>query len=152
MAGVSGDLVLPPVRGRPDAVTIPAAELAERFSRSSGPGGQSVNTADSRVELRYDVARSPALADWQRERVLKAMADRLVDGVVVITASEHRSQLQNRMAARARLAALLTTALHPPSPHRRPTRPTRSSKEKRLAGKKRRAVVKEGRGPVRPDQ
>ena len=152
MADVSGDLVLPPARGRPGPVVVPAAELVERFSRSSGPGGQSVNTADSRVELRYDVAHSGALAEWQRERVLTGLGPRLLDGVIVITASEHRSQRQNRVAARARLASLLTTALQPPSPSRRPTRPTRSSKEKRLEGKKRRATVKQGRGPVPPER
>lgn len=145
MADVGADLVLPPVRGRPVAVVIPAGELVERFSRSSGPGGQSVNTADSRVDLRFDVARTTALADWQRDRVRAALATRLVDDVVIITASEHRSQLQNRIAARARLASLLGGALLPPAPKRRPTRATRSSREKRLEAKKRRAGIKQGR-------
>ena len=119
-------------------VEVPAGELAWRFSRSSGPGGQSVNTADSRVELSFDVARSPSLPDTLRARLLARLAHRLVDGVLTIAASEYRSQHRNREAARARLADLLTEASAPPAPKRRPTRPTRGSKERRLAGKKRR--------------
>src|SRR6201746_1091147 len=93
-----------------ERLTIPAAELRWRFSRSSGPGGQGVNTADSRVELSWDAAGSPALAALpaaRRARVLDSLADRLVDGVLTVTASEHRQQLRNRAAARERLAALL---------------------------------------------
>src|SRR5581483_9933370 len=86
---------------------IPGAELHERFSRSSGPGGQSVNTADSRVELSFDVERSPALPQWARARAVQRLAGRMSGGVVTVTASEQRSQLANRQAARARLAALL---------------------------------------------
>ncbi len=123
-------------------VEVPAGELAWRFSRSSGPGGQSVNTADSRVELSFDVARSPSLPDTLRARLLARLAHRLVDGVLTIAASEYRSQHRNREAARARLADLLTEASAPPAPKRRPTRPTRGSKERRLAGKKRRGETK----------
>jgi ribosome-associated protein len=123
-------------------VEIPATELAWRFSRSSGPGGQSVNTADSRVELSFDVRGSAVLPDQLRERLLQRLAHRLVDGVLTIAASEYRSQHRNREAARARLVELLTEAGAPPPPRRRPTRPTRGSKERRLAGKKRRGETK----------
>jgi ribosome-associated protein len=144
----SGDLVLPSGRGLPRGLTIPAAELVERFSRSSGPGGQSVNTADSRVELRFDVSRSAALTEVQRARALIALSGRTVHGTVSITSSEHRSQLQNRVAARARLAALLAHAVAPPPAARRATKPTRGSRERRLESKKRRAATKRGRGRV----
>lgn len=125
-----------------DRLVIPASELRERFSRSSGPGGQGVNTADSRVELSYDIAASRVLADELRERVLDRLAGRLVDGVLTIAASEHRAQLANREAARARLAALLREALAPPPPPRRPTKPSRAAKERRIADKKRRSQLK----------
>jgi ribosome-associated protein len=146
----SGDLVLPPGRGLPRGLTIPAAELVERFSRSSGPGGQSVNTADSRVELRFDVSRSSALSEAQRARALVALSGRTVHGTISITSSEHRSQLQNRVAARARLAALLAHAVAPPPAARRATAPTRGSRERRLESKKRRAAIKRDRGRVDP--
>ncbi len=119
-------------------VEIPEDELSWRFSRSSGPGGQSVNTADSRVELSLDVAGSRTLPERLRDRAVAALAHRLVDGVLTVAASEFRSQHRNRQAARARMAALLTEATAPPAPARRPTRPTRGSKERRLACKKRR--------------
>lgn len=150
MPDPSGELVLPPGRGVPRGLIIPASELDERFSRSSGPGGQSVNTADSRVELRFDVAGSAALTDAQRARALVALAGRTVRGTVSITSSEHRSQLQNRVAARARLAALLAHALAPPPAARRPTKPTRGSRERRLDSKRRRAATKRDRGRVDP--
>ena len=127
------------------AFVVAEAELTERFSRSSGPGGQGVNTTDSRVELSYDVARSPSLPDHLRARVLERLDNRLVDGVLTIAASEHRSQLRNREAARERLAQLLREAAAPPPPRRRPTRPTLGSKERRLAEKKRRGETKRGR-------
>jgi ribosome-associated protein len=126
-------------------VVVPAAELRERFSRSSGPGGQGVNTADSRVELSFDVARSPAIPEDARPRLLARLANRLVDGVLTIAASEQRSQLANRQAARARLAAILRAALAPPPPPRRPTRPSRGARERRLAAKRRRSDLKRGR-------
>ena len=128
-------------------VEVPAGELAWRFSRSSGPGGQSVNTADSRVELSYDVGRSTALPEALRERLLSRLSHRLVDGVLTIAASEYRSQHRNREAARARLTDVLTEASAPPPPRRRATRPTRGSKERRLAGKKRRGQTKALRRP-----
>ncbi|OZM71553.1 aminoacyl-tRNA hydrolase [Amycolatopsis antarctica] len=126
-------------------LVIPAAELSERFSRSSGPGGQGVNTTDSRVELSFDVAGSPSLPPHTRDRLLERLGSRLIDGVLTIAASEHRAQLANREAARARLVALLREASAPPPAKRRPTKPTRGSKERRLASKKRRGDVKRGR-------
>jgi len=128
-----------------ERLVLPPAELSERFSRSSGPGGQSVNTADTRVELSWDVARSAALGERQRARLLERLRHRLVDGVLTIVASEHRSQLLNRQAARDRLAAVVRAAMAPPPPPRRPTRPTRGSQERRIAAKKRRGEVKRGR-------
>jgi ribosome-associated protein len=136
MAGMSEDL---PVRG---AVVVPGRELRWRFSRSSGPGGQSVNTTDSRVELSLDVGTTEALGPVLRERALAALADRLVDGVLTVSAAEHRSQLQNRRAARARLAALLRDATAPPPRSRRATRPSRAAQERRIAAKKRRGETK----------
>ncbi|SDP21583.1 ribosome-associated protein [Microbacterium testaceum StLB037] len=127
------------------ALVIPAAELSWRFSRSSGPGGQGVNTADSRVEVMWDATASAVLSRVQRERVLERLGDRLVDGVLTIAASEHRAQLRNRDAARARLAALVAEAVRPPAPPRRPTKPTRGSKERRLQAKQRRTDVKKMR-------
>ena len=121
---------------------IPAAELHERFSRSSGPGGQSVNTADSRVELSFDVENSPALPEWARARALERLAGRLTGGVLTVAASEQRSQLANRQAARARLAALLRNAIAPPQRPRVATRPGRAANERRLQAKRDRAAVK----------
>ncbi|SIN75193.1 alternative ribosome rescue aminoacyl-tRNA hydrolase ArfB [Agromyces cerinus] len=128
-------------------LTIPESELSWRFSRSSGPGGQGVNTADSRVELSWDVAGSTILAPLQRERLLENLRSRLVDGVLTIAASEHRAQLRNRDAARARLAAVVADALRPSSPSRRRTKPSRGAKERRLAANKRRTDVKQLRRP-----
>ena len=121
---------------------IPPDELSWRFSRSPGPGGQSVNTSDSRAELSFDLAASAALPDVLKDRAMRALEGRLVDGVITVTASENRSQLRNREAAAARLAALLTKATAPPRAPRRPTRPTRGSVERRLAAKQRRAQIK----------
>ena len=140
------DLVLSPRRGLPDGLVIPDTELIERFSRAGGPGGQGVNTTDSRVELRWDVAGSAALSEAQRERLLARLGARLSGGELVIVASEHRAQLQNRSAARARLAQLLTDALAPPPPARRPTRPSRAAQQRRLDEKRRRGDVKANRG------
>jgi len=121
---------------------VPAVELSWRFSRSSGPGGQGVNTTDSRVELSFDLARSPSVPEWLRGRGLERLAGQLVDGVLTVTASEERSQLRNRAVARDRLAQQLREAVAPPPPARRATRPTRGSQERRLAEKRRRANVK----------
>jgi ribosome-associated protein len=126
-------------------VVIPAAELRWRFSRSSGPGGQGVNTSDSRVELMFDLATSDAVPTYLRERAIERLRDRLVDGVVTVTASEHRSQLRNREAALARLAALLRNATAPPPNARRPTKPSRGAVERRLQEKQLRARRKADR-------
>jgi ribosome-associated protein len=125
---------------------LPARELHWRFSRSSGPGGQGVNTADSRVELSFDLARSPSFPQHLRERAERRLAGRLVDGVLTVVASEHRSQLRNRDAARERLAALLREAVAPEPPARRPTRPTTGAKRRRLDAKARRGAIKRLRG------
>jgi ribosome-associated protein len=129
---------------------LPARELHWRFSRSSGPGGQGVNTADSRVELSFDLARSPSVPTHLRDRAQRRLAGRLVDGVLTVAAAEHRSQLRNREAARERLAAILRDALAPDPPTRRPTRPTQGAKRRRLDAKTRRGAIKRLRG--RPDE
>src|SRR5579875_3677402 len=126
-------------------LVIPAGELHERFSRSSGPGGQSVNTTDSRVELSFDVRRSPSLPERDRERALRRLAGRLTDGVLTVASSAERSQLLNREAARARLAELLREALAPPPRPRVPTKPSRAARERRLRDKRRRAETKRSR-------
>jgi ribosome-associated protein len=123
-------------------ITIPPEELSWRFSRSQGPGGQSVNTTDSQAELSFDLLRSAALPAQMRERALQALAGRLSEGVLTVTASEFRSQLRNREAAAQRLSALLTEATAPPPPPRKKTRPTRGSVERRLAEKQRRSETK----------
>ena len=105
-------------------LVVPAADLSERFSRSSGPGGQGVNTADSRVELSFDLARSRSMPERLRHQMLCRLRSRLTDGVLTVTASEHRAQLQNRAAARDRMARLLRAAAAAPPPVRRPTKPT----------------------------
>ena len=126
----------------PRRLTVPEAELAERFSRSSGPGGQSVNTTDSRVELSWDVANSAAPSDEQRARILERLAGRIVDGVLTIAAAEQRSQWQNRSAARRRLQELVDVALAPPPPRRRATKPSRAAKARRVEEKRRRGELK----------
>jgi ribosome-associated protein len=123
-------------------IVIPPDELSWRFSRSSGPGGQSVNTTDSQAELSFDVAGTAALPPVMRDRALAALSGRLSKGVITVAASEYKSQLRNREAAAARLSALLTEATAPPRPSRRPTRPTRGSVERRLADKQRRSHLK----------
>ncbi|MGH3773130.1 MAG: alternative ribosome rescue aminoacyl-tRNA hydrolase ArfB [Pseudonocardiaceae bacterium] len=121
---------------------VPESELGWRFSRAGGPGGQGVNTTDSRVELIFGVATSTAFTPAQRDRILQRLSGRLIDGVLTIVASEHRSQLRNREAARARLAAILRQALAPDPPPRRPTKPSRAARERRLADKRRRSEAK----------
>jgi ribosome-associated protein len=128
-------------------IVIPADELFWRFSRSSGPGGQSVNTTDSRAELSFNVAQSAVLPPALKERALRALAGQLTDGVITVTAAENRSQLRNREAAAARLSALLAQATAPPPRPRRPTRPTRASRERRLAAKQQRSQTKRLRRP-----
>ncbi|KGN37068.1 alternative ribosome rescue aminoacyl-tRNA hydrolase ArfB [Knoellia subterranea] len=151
MNGPGGDLVVPPGPGLPRGLVIDARELSERFSRSSGPGGQGVNTTDSRVELTFEPATSTSLTPTQVERVLEVLAPSLVQGRLVVMASERRSQLRNRAVARERLGALLREALAPQPPARRATRPTKGSQRRRLDAKKRRGELKSGRGRVSPD-
>jgi ribosome-associated protein len=124
-------------------IVVPARELRWRFSRSSGPGGQSVNTADSRVELSLDVASTSALGPIQRARAMQRLSGRLVEGVLTVAASEHRSQLRNREAAMRRMTEILAKAVAPPPAARRRTKATRASVERRLAEKKRRARTKQ---------
>jgi len=123
-------------------ITIPPEELSWRFSRSPGPGGQSVNTGDTRAELSFDVALTSALTPTLKRRALAALAGRLNDGIITVAASEHRSQLRNREAAAARLAELLTEATAPPPKARRPTKPSRAAVQRRLADKQRRSQTK----------
>ena len=126
-------------------MTLPRAELSWRFSRSGGPGGQSVNTTDSRVELRFDLATTTALPEPLRVRAMTRLADRLVDGEIVIVASEQRSQYQNRRAAEERLVALMAAAIAPPPRPRKKTKPSRGAVERRLEGKRRRSQTKRNR-------
>ena len=140
---MADDLQLQDSRGA--VLLIPAEELRWRFSRSGGPGGQAVNTTDSRVELVFDLAATQALPPLLKERALGRLEPRLVAGELVVVASEHRSQWRNRQAARRRLQALLEEALRPSPPPRRPTRPGRGAVERRLETKRRRASIKSQR-------
>ncbi|HEY9374044.1 alternative ribosome rescue aminoacyl-tRNA hydrolase ArfB [Streptomyces sp.] len=139
MGGMSGPHL---IRG---SVSLPEAELMWRFSRSSGPGGQHVNTSDSQVELRFDLAATEALPPVWKERALERLASRLVGGVLTVRASEHRSQWRNRETAAVRLASLLAEATAPPPKPRRPTKIPRGINERRLRQKKQRAETKKGR-------
>lgn len=130
---------------------MPAGELEETFSRAGGPGGQGVNTTDSRVELWWDPETSQALTPTQRARATSGLAPHLVGGRVRVVASEHRSQRRNRRAARERLATLLREALAPPAPARRATRPTRGSQRRRIEAKRHRAQIKAGRARPGPE-
>jgi len=128
-----------------EAVSIPLSELAFRFSRSSGPGGQHVNKSETRVELLFDVANSPSLTDAQRERVMRRLSSRIDGaGVLHVTSQATRSQKQNRDLAIERFTRLMQKALEPPKKRRR-TRPTRAAKERRLRAKKRRSEIKKAR-------
>ncbi|MCM6763442.1 aminoacyl-tRNA hydrolase [Rathayibacter sp. ZW T2_19] len=126
-------------------LTIPASELQWRFSRSSGPGGQHVNTSDSRVQLTWDVAGSAVLDESQRERILERLGRRLVSGTLTVTVSEQRSQLRNREAALESLRGLVSSALAPPAAPRRPTRPTRGSARRHAVAKQQRSATKKQR-------
>jgi ribosome-associated protein len=134
------------VRG---SLALPERELRWRFSRASGPGGQGVNTTDSRVELSFDLANSPSVPEPLRARAQQRLAGRLADGVLTVVAAEHRSQLRNRAAARERLAGALRAAMAPDPPPRRPTRPSAGARRRRLDAKTRRGQIKRLRG--RPD-
>lgn len=130
---------------REPRVSIPEAEISWRFSRSGGPGGQHVNTSDTRVELIWSLESTQALTQEQRERALAALRGRLVDGRITVVSSQYRSQLRNRDAARVRLEQLVARAIVPPRP-RRATKPSRGSQVRRLDEKKRRGDLKRGRG------
>ena len=142
------DLQVPPGPGAPRGITIPSSELSERFSHSSGPGGQGVNTSDSRVQLSLSIATTTALNEIQRNRALERLSSRLSEGVLTVTSSDHRSQHRNRAAARKRLAGIIREAITPPIP-RRATKPTRASQRRRLKAKKHRSSLKQDRR--RPD-
>lgn len=144
LTGVT-ELRVPSGPGIPDGLVIPGPELDERFSRASGPGGQGVNTTDSRVQLSLDIAATTALTPRQRTRALERLGPRLVGTVLTVDAAEHRSQRRNRAAARERIASLLREALAPPPPPRRATRPTKGSQRRRLEAKTRRAAIKRHR-------
>jgi ribosome-associated protein len=132
-------------------IAIPVAELEFRASRASGPGGQGVNTTDSRVELRFDLAGSPSLPPEAKVRALRRLGPRLDSGGVLrVVAQASRSQLANRRAATERFAELLTAALHNPRP-RRPTRPSRAAEAQRVEAKRRRSATKRLRRPPRPE-
>lgn len=139
MGVMSGPYV---IRG---AVSLPEAELMWRFSRSSGPGGQHVNTSDSQVELRFDLAATGSLPEVWKARALERLASRLVGGVVSVRASEHRSQWRNRETAAVRLAALLAEATAPPPKPRLKKKIPRGINERRLREKKQRGDTKRGR-------
>ncbi len=133
-------------------VTVPAAELEFTATRASGPGGQHVNTSDTRVQLRWNVLASVALGEIQRQRVLTQLASRLTtEGDLILACDTHRSQRRNRDEVAQRLAALVRQALVPPRP-RRPTKPTLASKQRRIEQKKRRGSIKRGRGRTGGDE
>ncbi|MCM2412615.1 MULTISPECIES: alternative ribosome rescue aminoacyl-tRNA hydrolase ArfB [unclassified Streptomyces] len=139
MGVMSGPYV---IRG---AVSLPEAELMWRFSRSSGPGGQHVNTSDSQVELRFDLAATESLPEVWKARALERLASRLVNGVVSVRSSEHRSQWRNRETAAVRLTALLAEATAPPPKPRVKRKIPRGINERRLREKKQRGDTKRGR-------
>jgi ribosome-associated protein len=124
---------------------LPEREMTWRFSRSSGPGGQHVNTTDTRVELVWSLRDSPSLSGAQRDLALRQLRHRLVDGTITIVSSEYRSQHRNREAARARLEELVAKALIPPK-SRHATKPSKAARQRRLDAKKRRGDLKRGRG------
>ena len=134
-----GDLVIR------SGLTIPEGELRWRFSRSSGPGGQSVNTSDTRAELSFNIADSAALTPFLRDRAIQRLGSRLVDGTLTVSAQEHRSQLRNREAAELRMAQAIRTAIAPPPRPRRPTKPTKASQRRRLDAKRARGDLKKQR-------
>ncbi|WP_336714724.1 alternative ribosome rescue aminoacyl-tRNA hydrolase ArfB [Arthrobacter sp. USHLN218] len=127
------------------ALTVPAAELRWRFSRSPGPGGQHVNTSDSRVELSWNINDSKAISEGQRLLLAARLGQRLVAGAITVTASERRSQLRNREIALAKLRNVIGEGLAPEGPRRRATKPTRGSNRRRLAAKAQRAATKQQR-------
>lgn len=133
------------------SISIDSGELVESFTRASGPGGQHVNTTDSAVLLRFDVANSPGLPEAVKYRLAELAGSRLTrDGVLILRSEGARSQLLNRQEVRERLLALIREATIVPK-KRRPTKPTKASQKRRVEGKVKRATVKQGRGKVRMD-
>jgi len=132
-------------------LTIPGGELEWKFSRSSGPGGQHVNTSSSRVQLSWNVAYSDVLTEEQRDLLFMKLGRRLIKSAVVVTVQEQRSQLRNRETALETLAEIVRDALAPPGPLRRATRPTRGSAKRHLIAKKQRSATKQQRQRPRDD-
>jgi ribosome-associated protein len=134
------------------AQPLPAAELEFRFTRSGGPGGQHVNTSSTRVELVFDVARSPSLTDLERERARRRLRGKLdSEGRLRVVAQDERSQARNRALAVERFCELMRAALAPPPPPRRPTRPSRAARERRIDEKKQAGARKRLRRPPPSD-
>ncbi len=123
-------------------VVIPAHELQWRFSRAGGPGGQGVNTTDSRVQVTFDLAASSSVPALLKQRAIRRLGDRLHDGCLTITAAESRSQWQNRRSATLRMVEALREAMAPPPKKRRPTRPSRAAEDRRIKAKKSRGEIK----------
>lgn len=138
------DVQVPAGPGIPHGLVVPSGELIEAFSHASGPGGQHVNTADSKVQLSLDLATTTAFSETLRARAHERLAHRLSGTVLTVSVQDHRSQMRNRTLARQRLAAILREALAPPI-HRRATRPSRSSRLRRVAAERRRSQVKRNR-------
>lgn len=147
---MNGDVRVPAGPGIPAGLVIPAGELSEQFSRSSGPGGQHVNTSDSRVQLSLDLGSASFLTESQRDRALSSLAPRLTGTVLTVASESQRSQLKNRQDARVRLAQLLREALAPPVT-RRATKPSRNSRRRRVRSEQRRSEIKRNRRRPRPD-
>ena len=144
------DLYVPAGPGIPAGLVIPSGELIEQFSRSSGPGGQHVNTSDSRVQLSFDLGTTSVLSQQLRARALARLSTRLSGTVLTVSSEEQRSQLRNRNAARQRLAEVLREALTPPITRRR-TKPSRNSRHRRARAEQRRSEIKRNRRRPRPE-